>query len=148
MTVENCIPFCIDVAYQDIVGKWLSVDSYTLPGAKMTCGEAVDRYNPQSLVITVEPIPFQVPGYPPDFWAAGTTDGRNIKAVCVTADRFTSNPPTAALRRFDDLVAWEIGNSLALFAGYKAPTTGDEVGSKVPGQFNLSLSSSKSEFGV
>jgi hypothetical protein len=93
----------------------------------------VRRFNPASLLVLVEEAPFQVPGYPPNFYAAGTTDGHLIRALNVNADGFISDPQHASLRKFDALVEWEIGNSFALFAGYQAPTIEQEVGNRVPG---------------
>lgn len=133
MTKENAIPRWIDEAYGRIVERWSSVGNYQLPGAKMSCAEVVRRFNPASLLIKVEDVPFQVPGYPPGFYAAGTTDGHTIRALNINADGFISDPQHASLRRFDALVEWEIGNSFALFAGYQAPTIAQEVGSRVPG---------------
>ncbi|MBI3650545.1 MAG: hypothetical protein HY231_05795 [Acidobacteria bacterium] len=141
MTVGNFIPLWLDNAYSEIQAKWLSAGSYTLPGAKLNCAEAARRFDPSSLLVTLEAVPFQVPGYAPDFWAVGTTDGRAIRAVCVTADRFFSDPPTASLRLFNALAAWEMGNALALYAGYQAASTSAEVGSRVPGQWSIESAS-------
>lgn len=133
MTKENAIPRWVDEAYARIVMRWLSVGDYKLPGASLTCAEVAQRFNPSSLLIHVEEAPFQVQGYGPDFYAAGTTDGHIIRVLNVNADGFLSNPQQASLRRFDALVEWEIGNSFALFAGYQAKTIDREVGFKVPG---------------
>jgi hypothetical protein len=133
MTKENAIPRWIDEAYSRIVARWSSVGDYKLPGAKLTCAEVVRKFNPSSLLIKVEDLPFQVQGYPPNFYAAGTTDGHMIRVLNVNADGFISDPQNAILRKFDALVEWEIGNSFALFAGYRAPTIAQEVGYRVPG---------------
>jgi hypothetical protein len=133
MTKENAIPRWIDEAYARTVIRWLSVGDYRLPGAKLTCAEVAQRFNPSSLLINVEEVPFQVQGYGPNFYAAGTTDGHLIRVLNVNAEGFLSDPQHANLRRFDSLVEWEIGNSFALFAGYQAPSINQEVGFKVPG---------------
>jgi hypothetical protein len=130
MTKENAIPRWIDEAYARIVMRWLSVGNYKLPGASLTCAEVARRFNPSSLLVIVEEVPFQVQGYGPNFYAAGTTDGQIIRVLNVNADGFLSNPQQASLRRFDE---WEIGNSFALFAGYQAKSIDREVGFKVPG---------------
>lgn len=132
MTKENAIPRWIDEAYGRIVARWLSVGNHTLAGARMNCAEAVNRFNPSSLLVIVEESPFQVQGYPAGFYVAGTTDGRIIRALNVNADGFMSDPQHAKLRTFDLLVSWELGNSLALFAGYEAKTIAQEVGDHVP----------------
>lgn len=133
MTKENAIPRWIDEAYARIVMRWLSVGDYKLPGASLTCAEVAQRFNPSSLLVNVEDVPFQVQGYGPNFYAAGTTDGHIIRVLNVNAEGFLSNPQQSSLRRFDALVEWEIGNSFALFAGYQAKTIDQEVGFKVPG---------------
>jgi hypothetical protein len=132
MTKENAIPRWIDEAYGRIVERWLSVGDHTLAGARMSCAEAVRRFNPSSLLVIVEEAPFEVQGYPSGFFVAGTTDGRIIRALNVNADGFMSDPQHAKLRTFDLLVSWELGNSLALFAGYEAKTLAQEVGDHVP----------------
>jgi hypothetical protein len=132
MTRENAIPRWIDEAYGRIVERWLSVGDHTLEGARMSCAEAVRRFNPSSLLVIVEETPFQVQGYPTGFYVAGTTDGRIIRALNVNADGFMSDPQHARLRTFDLLVSWELGNSLALFAGYVAKTLDQEIGDHVP----------------
>jgi hypothetical protein len=133
MTKENAIPRWIDEAYARTVERWLSVGDYKLPGARLTCAEVASRFNPSSLLINVEEVPFQVQGYGPNFYAAGTTDGHIIRVLNVNAEGFLSDPQNANLRRFDALVEWEIGNSFALFAGYQAKTIDREVGFRVPG---------------
>jgi hypothetical protein len=133
MTQENAIPRWIDEAYARIVMRWLSVGDYKLPGASLTCAEVARRFNPSSLLVKLEEVPFQVQGYGPNFYAAGTTDGHIIRVLNVNAEGFLSSPQQANLRRFDALVEWEIGNSFALFAGYQAKSIDQEVGFKVPG---------------
>jgi hypothetical protein len=133
MTKENAIPRWIDEAYARIVMRWLAVGDYKLPGARLTCAEVAQQFNPSSLLVNVEEVPFQVQGYGPDFYAAGTTDGHIIRVLNVNAEGFLSNPQNANLRRFDALVEWEIGNSFALFAGYQAKSIDREVGFNVPG---------------
>jgi hypothetical protein len=133
MTQENAIPRWIDEAYARIVMRWLSVGDYKLPGASLTCAEVARRFNPSSLLVKLEEVPFQVQGYGPNFYAAGTTDGHIIRVLNVNAEGFLSSPQQASLRRFDALVEWEIGNSFALFAGYQAKSIDQEVGFKVPG---------------
>jgi hypothetical protein len=66
------------------------------------------------------------------FYVASTTDGRIIRALNVNADGFMSNQQHAKLRTFDLLVSWELGNSLALFAGYEAKSLDQEIGDHVP----------------
>jgi hypothetical protein len=133
MTKEDAIPRWIDEAYARTVERWLSVGNYKLPGASLTCAEVARRFNPSSLLINVEEVPFQVQGYPPNFYAAGTTDGHYIRVLNINAEGFLSDPQHANLRKFDALVEWEIGNSFALFAGYRAKSIAEEVGFKVPG---------------
>lgn len=133
MTKENAIPRWIDEAYARTVERWLSAGDYKLPGATMTCAEVAQRFNPASLMVNVEEVPFQVPGYGSNFYAAGTTDGHYIRALNINAEGFISNPQHANLRKFDSIVEWEIGNSFALFAGYHAKSIDQEVGFKVPG---------------
>jgi hypothetical protein len=133
MTKENAIPRWIDEAYARTVMRWLSVGDYKLPGATLSCAEVASRFTASSLMVNVEEVPFQVPAYGPNFYAAGTTDGHIIRVLNVNADGFLSNPQHANLRRFDALVEWEIGNAFALFAGYQAKSIDLEVGFKVPG---------------
>jgi hypothetical protein len=133
MTKENAIPRWIDEAYERIIERWSSAGEYKLPGAKMTCADVVRKFNPSSLLVKVEDVPFQVQGYGPNFYAAGTTDGHMIRVLNINADGFISDPQHASLRKFDALVEWEIGNSFALFAGYQAQTIAQEVGNRVPG---------------
>jgi hypothetical protein len=132
MTKEDAIPRWIDEAFARIEARWLSVGDHTLPGARLSCAEAVRRFNPATLLVIVEALPFEVQGYPAGFYVAGTTDGQTIRALNVNADGFLSEPQAAKLRTFNLLVSWELGNSLALFAGYEAKTLDQEVGDHVP----------------
>src|SRR5688572_9301789 len=88
MTKENAIPRWIDEAYERIIERWSSAGEYKLPGAKMTCADVVRKFNPSSLLVKVEDVPFQVQGYGPNFYAAGTTDGHMIRVLNINADGF------------------------------------------------------------
>ena len=133
MTVDNFIPEWIDLAYLQIYQRWLAAGSYTLPGARMSCGQAAQQLTPQSLFVEVAPIPFEVRGYPAGTYYAGVADGLNIKCINVNADGFESNPPTSSLRKFSDLVRWEIGNAFANFVNYDHLRYG-EIGDRQPGR--------------
>jgi hypothetical protein len=132
MTKEDAIPRWIDEAFARIEARWLSVGDHTLPGARLSCAEAVRRFDPAGLLVIVEALPFEVEGYPAGFFVAGTTNGQTIRALNVNADGFLSDPQGARLRTFDLLVSWELGNSLALFAGYEAKTLAQEIGDHIP----------------
>jgi hypothetical protein len=104
MGVESQIPAWIDSAWDEIKSKWVA------------CGgqyaNIATRFNPRSLYVVVEPAPFWLPHW--SFYAAGSTDGRTIRALNVWADVETGS---TWVRKFDQLVQWEMGNALMLSGG-------------------------------
>jgi len=120
MALESQIPEWIDSAWDVIKEKWTSCGG--------TYADAARRFNLRSLYVKVEPVPFYVPEW--KLYAAGMTDGHIIRAVNVWAD---VEKGTNWLRKFSDLMEWEIGNALMLSSSIKWDgTIKGEIGNKSP----------------
>ncbi|MFP5264504.1 MAG: hypothetical protein ACLGJB_21670 [Blastocatellia bacterium] len=104
MGVESQIPAWIDSAWDEIKSKWVDCGGQYASLAM--------RFNPRSLYVVVEPGPFWLPQW--SFYAAGSTDGRTIRALNVWAD---AEIGSTWVRKFDELVRWEMGNALMLSGG-------------------------------
>jgi hypothetical protein len=120
MGVESQIPAWIDSAWDEIKSKWVD------------CGgryaNIANNFNQRSLYIIVEPAPFWLPSW--KIYGAGMTDGRTIRALTVWAD---VEKGSGWVRKFDQLVQWEIGNALMLAAGNMWNGTIDgEIGHRSP----------------
>ena len=116
------IPFEIDLAFEETINRWLACGGSYAGAAR--------RFDPRSLYIQFEDRPFWSSEH--GLWANGRTDGQLIEVVIITADRLFSNPKQASLKRFEDLLRWETGNALALFAGIPYTGIASEIGNQSP----------------
>lgn len=95
-SIANDIPNLvvnIDSAYQDALNVWSS------------CYPSVVNLNSRSIVVTVEPVPFNVTGYPPDFYASGVVEGDKVRVVNVHIHSSGS-----FMQNYKVLATWEFNN--------------------------------------
>lgn len=118
------LPQWIDEAWDDVKQKWLA------------CGgvfaQAANNFNPSRLLVVIEAQPFWVEAH--KLYANGMVelDGRTIRAVNIATSRLHTDPQNASLVFLPDLLRWEIGNSLQLFAFGYPRSIADEIGSRSP----------------
>lgn len=120
MALESQIPEWIDSAWDAVKEKWISCGG--------TYAEAARRFNVRTLYVKIEPLPFYVPEM--GLYAAGMTDGRLIRAINVWANVEVGS---TWVRRFDQLMEWEIGNALMLSSSIRWDgTVQGEIGNQSP----------------
>lgn len=119
------IPQMIDRAYQEMKQK------YVICGGEWA--KAARELDPKEIFVVVEPSPIWSSHW--NTWAAGLAwlKDRKIQAICVGIDGIMTNPAQAgSVRKFPDLMRWEMGNLLSFLAGHRIKSPLDELGDKSP----------------
>lgn len=94
--------------------------------------QTANTFNPGRLTVIVEEAPVWIKATGFTGWVNGYTDGKEVHALIVGGNRVYTAPKNASLATFSSLAEWELGNALAMAAGYTNTSLDDEVGSRPP----------------
>lgn len=119
------IPQMIDAAFSQTRSVYIGCDGKWKSAAL--------QIKPSDILVSVEAAPVWSEHW--KTYAAGLAWGSKnlIQAVNVSANGIMSEPKSAGpLRKFSDLMFWEMGNYFSFKAGHRINTPADELGSSSP----------------
>jgi hypothetical protein len=122
---RNVIPQMIDEAFKGMKAKYVDC------GGKWKV--TVEQLRPSQLLVKVEAAPVWSPHWSTYAVGLAWKEKNLIQAVNVAANGIMTSPKSAGpLRKFSDLVAWEVGNYFSMKAGHTIKTLADELGNASP----------------